>query len=238
MGFIPQTKITSFLLSLGLQIFIGLAFAILAYYGIAPFNHLEQLIYQLIDGIRKSYLPDLDQSIENHKLENHQFAIDRMNKLLYVMFNVIFLANFTNLLNFFPILMVPQLCLFIISIFFLLMVMLAFIHGGWRVILSFAPKNVPKIILPLLYLIELLSFCIKPFVFTVRLVLSYIVSHKFIDVIGQLVPQKLMTFREIIIFALKLIELSMSTLQVYLLMHLMYYSYSSLVTHLIPKPKK
>ena len=238
MGFIPKIKLIGFLLSLGVQLIINLLFAVLAYYKIPPFSYLEQIIYQLIESVRRNYLPDLDQSIEQEERAKYQLALSRINKLFYVMFNVIFWANFTNLLNLFPILMVPQLCLLVISTFFLLMIVLAMVHGGWRIILSFAPKGIPKILVPILYLINFLSFCIKPFVFTIRLVLSYIVGHKFMDVISTLIPQKLMIIREILIFFLKIFELAMLTLQIYLLVHLMYYSYSSLVGKLMPKPKE
>jgi hypothetical protein len=234
MGFIPKTKLAAFLLSIGVQLVVNILFAVLAYYHIPPFSYLQQVIFQLIDGVRKNYLPDLDPSLDKNEITKYQNALGRMNKVFYVMFNVIFWANFTNLLNLFPILMVPQLCLFIISTFFCLMIALAMVHSGWGVVLSFAPKGIPKILVPILYLINFLSFCIKPFIFTIRLVLSYIVGHKFMDVISKLMPQKLLIVREIIIFLFKIIELAMLTLQIYLLVHLMYYSYSSLVKGSIP----
>jgi F-type H+-transporting ATPase subunit a len=72
---------------------------------------------------------------------------------------------------------------------FSIVLITGFWRHGFRFFTLFIPHGTPKVLLPLIFLIELLSFMVRPFSLALRLFVAMIAGHILVEVFGNFVVQ-------------------------------------------------
>ena len=72
---------------------------------------------------------------------------------------------------------------------FSIVLIVGFWRHGFHFFSLFIPHGTPKILLPLIFLIELLSFMVRPFSLALRLFVAMIAGHILVEVFGSFVVQ-------------------------------------------------
>lgn len=67
---------------------------------------------------------------------------------------------------------------------FIAVTVLGFVLHGWRFVGFFVPHGAPKLMLPLLVPIEILSYCVRPISLSVRLFVNMMAGHTMLHVFG------------------------------------------------------
>jgi F-type H+-transporting ATPase subunit a len=72
---------------------------------------------------------------------------------------------------------------------FSIVLIVGFWKHGFHFFSLFIPHGTPKVMLPLIFLIELLSFMVRPFSLALRLFVAMIAGHILVEVFGSFVVQ-------------------------------------------------
>jgi F-type H+-transporting ATPase subunit a len=72
---------------------------------------------------------------------------------------------------------------------FSIVLIVGFWRHGFRFFSLFIPHGTPKVMLPMIFLIELLSFMVRPFSLALRLFVAMIAGHILVEVFGSFVVQ-------------------------------------------------
>ncbi len=72
---------------------------------------------------------------------------------------------------------------------FAIVLIVGFWRHGFHFFSLFIPHGTPKVLLPLIFLIELLSFMVRPFSLALRLFVAMIAGHILVEVFGSFVVQ-------------------------------------------------
>ncbi len=70
---------------------------------------------------------------------------------------------------------------------FAIVLIVGFWRHGFHFFSLFIPHGTPKVLLPLIFLIELLSFMVRPFSLALRLFVAMIAGHILVEVFGSFV---------------------------------------------------
>jgi F-type H+-transporting ATPase subunit a len=113
-------------------------------------------------------------------------------------FTVFIFILFANLMGMMPFGVVPGVHPFTVTsqfsitgvlaiISFSIVLIVGFWRHGFRFLSLFIPHGTPKVLLPLIFLIELLSFLVRPFSLALRLFVAMIAGHILVKVFGSFV---------------------------------------------------
>jgi F-type H+-transporting ATPase subunit a len=113
-------------------------------------------------------------------------------------FTVFMFILTANLIGMMPFAIVPGLHPFTVTsqftvtgvmaiISFAIVLIVGFWKHGFHFFSLFIPQGTPKILLPLIFLIELLSFMVRPFSLALRLFVAMIAGHILVEVFGSFV---------------------------------------------------
>ncbi len=113
-------------------------------------------------------------------------------------FTVFMFILFANLLGMMPFALVPGVHPFTVTsqftvtgvmaiISFSIVLIVGFWRHGFHFFSLFVPHGTPKVLLPLIFLIELLSFMVRPFSLALRLFVAMIAGHILVEVFGSFV---------------------------------------------------
>jgi F-type H+-transporting ATPase subunit a len=140
-------------------------------------------------GDRLRLLDDLDQRRA------------RGRKFLPWVFTVFIFILFANLLGLMPLALVGAQPFTVTSQFtvtgvmaiisFSIVLITGFWRHGFRFFTLFVPHGTPLLLLPLIFLIELISFSVRPFSLGLRLFVAMIAGHILVEVFGSFVVQGL-----------------------------------------------
>lgn len=117
-------------------------------------------------------------------------------------FTIFMFILFSNLLGLMPFAIVPGLHPFTVTsqftvtgvmaiISFSIVLIVGFWKHGFHFFSLFIPHGTPKGLLPLIFLIELLSFMVRPFSLALRLFVAMIAGHILVEVFGNFIVQGL-----------------------------------------------
>ena len=115
-------------------------------------------------------------------------------------FTVFMFILFANLIGMMPFAIVPGVHPFTVTsqftvtgvmaiISFSIVLIVGFWRHGFHFFSLFIPQGTPKVLLPLIFLIELLSFMVRPFSLALRLFVAMIAGHILVEVFGAFVVQ-------------------------------------------------
>ncbi len=114
-------------------------------------------------------------------------------------FTVLMFILFANLLGMMPFALVGAQPFTVTSQFtvtgimaiisFAIVLVVGFWKHGFHFFSLFIPHGTPKVLLPLIFLIELLSFMVRPFSLALRLFVAMIAGHILVEVFGSFVVQ-------------------------------------------------
>jgi F-type H+-transporting ATPase subunit a len=113
-------------------------------------------------------------------------------------FTVFMFILFANLIGMMPFAIVPGVHPFTVTsqftvtgvmaiISFSIVLIVGFWKHGFHFFSLFIPQGTPKVLLPLIFLIELLSFMVRPFSLALRLFVAMIAGHILVEVFGSFV---------------------------------------------------
>lgn len=117
-------------------------------------------------------------------------------------FTIFMFILFSNLLGMMPLAIVPGLHPFTVTsqftvtgvmaiISFSIVLVVGFWRHGFHFFSLFIPHGTPKGLLPLIFLIELISFMVRPFSLALRLFVAMIAGHILVEVFGNFIVQGL-----------------------------------------------
>ena len=117
-------------------------------------------------------------------------------------FTIFMFILFSNLLGMMPLAIVPGLHPFTVTsqftvtgvmaiISFSIVLIVGFWRHGFHFFSLFIPHGTPKGLLPLIFLIELISFMVRPFSLALRLFVAMIAGHILVEVFGNFIVQGL-----------------------------------------------
>jgi len=106
--------------------------------------------------------------------------------VLFVLFNFILISNLVGLMPFsFTVTAHIAFTLFLSLSFFIGWIIQGFQHLGFKFLNIFLPQNIPMWLLPLLCVIEILSFLIRPLSLSIRLFANMLAGHILLYILGS-----------------------------------------------------
>ena len=156
------------------------------------------------------------------KQQNKSFRSLAYFPLIFSIFLFIFFLNFSSLSSY-NVSVTGHLVItlnYAISIFFGLII-IAFLTHQLNFFLFFLPKDVPKLLIPFLVIIELLSFLIRPFSLAIRLFANMLAGHTLMGIFGNFsnyITKKylfLFIIPFFICFAIVVLEFAVALIQTY-----------------------
>ena len=155
---------------------------------------------------------------------------DDAHKHLPVIMTVFLFILFSNLISMIPFLPMSFTVTSHVSVTFVL-ALVVFVYGFLILVRKskgsifsfFAPESVPTLLKPMIFVMELFSYCIRPFSLSIRLSANMVAGHVMMLVVASLVksmPIMLFPFGFVFILLLLMFEIFISCLQAYIFMTL------------------
>lgn len=150
-----------FIIMLLLQVFYLIVFFLLSKSRNNRITYFYQSIVLLIKNIRKNYTSD-----------------EKIDPLLFFVVFFIVSQNILYVLGLFSIFtVIPITLFFMFFVFSVLCYIVICQRGFFGFLSSFIPPNIPRIMLPIMILIESISFLLKPIIASGRILISLYIGH-------------------------------------------------------------